>query len=314
MSNYHIETIITDIISEVIYKLGEKDVIKIQSRVRGNLCRKDLRKLKDKWSFKNTCIMLYLFIIYTKVLSLIDAPIRNPPFPSEISENIVKFAIFNRSKVMASHCCSGDLKLLDYKTEVKARSSEGPASFGPQESWRKIYFMDARRFSEGVFSIIQVNLKNDSKEWRDIVISGEAFDTSQLDSHSSELTLGNLDKKNKKDLIVLCKKYGHIKQKYKGSNKTNQQLIDMLMTQKYGSAYGPVKTMGDLCDTGRGGTRPHICTDKLLGQISPEYKKEIFNGHISEINPNNSIFTGVEGIVQTIINWINSHIKFIREI
>lgn len=43
------------------------------------------------------------------------------------------------------------------------------------------------------------------------------------------------------------------------------------------------KTMGMLCDTGRGGTRPHISFESIKKQLGEEYCKMIFKGSLGDL-------------------------------
>ena len=72
---------------------------------------------------------------------------RHLNFPSEISENLVRIFIKNKSgDDVIWNTKSGDLynKTKKKIIEVKAFSSSGPTSFGPTEKWDKIYFVDLR--------------------------------------------------------------------------------------------------------------------------------------------------------------------------
>jgi hypothetical protein len=100
---------------------------------------------------------------------------RNENFHSHISENIVKFAIFKKYKVMPcwdTDC--GDLKLLNICIEVKGFMSSGSSSFGPSESWHRIYFIDCMDCKNKNFKVYEIKLSNKSKEWRNIKISEKA--------------------------------------------------------------------------------------------------------------------------------------------
>jgi|APGre2960657468_1045069.scaffolds.fasta_scaffold39951_1 hypothetical protein len=73
---------------------------------------------------------------------------RSPNFPEDISENIVRQFIINNEK----RCCTwatqkGDLQLVPSmaRVEVKCFSSTGPLSFGPDEAWDELYFLDAMK-------------------------------------------------------------------------------------------------------------------------------------------------------------------------
>lgn len=93
--------------------------------------------------------------------------IRHANFPSEISENIVKFIFFQKYHIIPTwDTNSGDLQCGTMSIEVKAFSSSGPTSFGPTEKWDRIYFLDATRFLESRFRVYECNLKNTSPIWQ----------------------------------------------------------------------------------------------------------------------------------------------------
>ena len=109
--------------------------------------------------------------------------IRKLNFPSEISENIVKYCIFNKYNIMPnwSTVKSGDLTLKlntdtnnknkEIKIEVKAFSSCGPISFGPHEYWDWIYFVDAINYSNKKFKIYELKLSSLDDKWLNININ-----------------------------------------------------------------------------------------------------------------------------------------------
>ena len=68
---------------------------------------------------------------------------------------------------------SGDLQLEKKRIEVKGFMSDGPSSFGPSEYWDYICFVDAKRFREKYFKVYLIKLKNDSKEWRNIMLTSK---------------------------------------------------------------------------------------------------------------------------------------------
>lgn len=101
---------------------------------------------------------------------------RHENFPSEISENLVKFAFYKKYGIMPSWDTScGDLSYKVYnrtlKIECKAFSSVGPSSFGPTESWDKLCFVDARNFINGKYIIYIINLRSDSPIWLNVKFS-----------------------------------------------------------------------------------------------------------------------------------------------
>ena len=68
--------------------------------------------------------------------------IRQPNFPSEISENIARLALQNIFKTQIYwNITGGDLRLNSKRIEVKAfSSSQGPLSFGSKEKWKLYLF------------------------------------------------------------------------------------------------------------------------------------------------------------------------------
>ena len=80
---------------------------------------------------------------------------RLPSIPEDISENMIKFII--RYHVGDHTCISrpiGDLySTIEGKQECKTITSDGPISFGPQESWQVLYVFDARKWLQDYYEI-----------------------------------------------------------------------------------------------------------------------------------------------------------------
>lgn len=149
-------------------------VIIIQKYWKGYYIRKKLRKLKDNMT-KNIIELLLnkyienLLFIENINLQLSYKKCRKENFPSHISENIVKFAIFKKYNIMPSWDTKcGDLTLLNKKIEIKGFTSKGPSSFGPQEKWHWIYFIDGFKCKQKYFIIYEIKLSNTSDTWRNI--------------------------------------------------------------------------------------------------------------------------------------------------
>jgi len=166
-----------DIYKNTIQKINEKNAIKIQATWRGYIIRKKLINPKDNMNIIN-CIALLNNYNKTKLLiteinkSLSIKKIRQQNFPSEISENIIKFYFIKRFKI--SPCWdikSGDLELLGKKIEVKGFSSDGPCSFGPTENWSWIYFVDCKKSLQYYFTIYELKLSNKSDLWKNLKIN-----------------------------------------------------------------------------------------------------------------------------------------------
>lgn len=98
--------------------------------------------------------------------------IRNPNFPSEISENIVRLILDTKYDMRTTwNVKSGDLACGDLKLEVKAFTSKGPTSFGPTESWDRLYILDCTKYDVDKFICYEIPLSNTSKEWQNLEIS-----------------------------------------------------------------------------------------------------------------------------------------------
>ena len=152
-------------------------LVTLQGVVRGVLCRTHLRKPKDDMSFQRLTELLNehtrRFMFDCKInKNLKKKKIRHANFPSHISENIVKFVLFRKYKIMPTwDTQKGDLEFMHMKVEVKAFSSKGPTSFGPLEEWDRIYFVDATQFHQSKFKVYECNLKNTSCAWQQLRIN-----------------------------------------------------------------------------------------------------------------------------------------------
>lgn len=154
-----------------------ENIIKLQSYIRGFLVRN--RKTKDKMSLVlvdkllenyNKNILLNQEI--NSVLSL--KKIRNYNFPSEISENIAKYAICHKYGIMPNwDTKSGDLILFNKKIEVKGFTSIGPSSFGPNENWDILCFVDATQHKTKYFKIYMIFLSNKNPMWYNIKVNSK---------------------------------------------------------------------------------------------------------------------------------------------
>ena len=100
--------------------------------------------------------------------------LRNPNFPSEISENIVRLIIYKKIGKMPKwkNTKKGDLYLENIgQIEIKAFSSDGPTSFGPKEAWKILYFIDCKEFMKKKFKVYEINLENTSDIFRNIKLT-----------------------------------------------------------------------------------------------------------------------------------------------
>jgi hypothetical protein len=96
---------------------------------------------------------------------------RLPNFPEDVSENIVKFVIRNVEQRECFNAKKGDLVSGGKQIEVKCFVSDGPSSFGPNEEFNQLYFVDATRFTESIFRVYRVNLTSQSTEWNKVKVN-----------------------------------------------------------------------------------------------------------------------------------------------
>lgn len=156
-------------------------IVKIQACFRGFRMRRHLIGLDDNMRYSLLIKCLYHYndnLNLTKELnkSLSKKKIRNENFPSHISENIVKFAIFKKYGIMPCwDTDKGDIVLnkmsIIKQIEVKGFMSDGPSSFGPTEMWDMLYFVDAKDTMNCNFKVYEIKLSNKNNIFRNIKLS-----------------------------------------------------------------------------------------------------------------------------------------------
>lgn len=150
----------------------------IQKIWRGYRIRKRLLELKDGMDINNLsyCIDAYINTINfeTMINKTLKKKIRYSNFPSHISENIVKFAIAKKYKIMPTWDTNiGDLILNNLRIEVKGSLNlfNGPPTFGPTEYWDRIYFVDGLETNLKKYTIYEIKLSNLSEKWKNIKVN-----------------------------------------------------------------------------------------------------------------------------------------------
>jgi len=161
--------------------MDEKNILQLQKYIRGYVCRQQLRRLKDRMTLSLIQKLLNEYILYYRTVcelntSLLHKKIRHVNFPSEISENIVKFVFYKKYNIMPTwDTCVGDLQFgigdSIISLEIKAFSSKGPTSFGPHERWDILYFLDATLFTELRFNVYECRLSNTHPKWRQLKVN-----------------------------------------------------------------------------------------------------------------------------------------------
>ena len=175
-----------DCINDFMYSKVEKMFPKIHAFCRGYHLRKQLKRLDDNYTFDllNRCLDNYIANLQSNDdmnKELLHKKIRNPNFPSDISENIAKFAIFKKYGIMP--CWDnpkGDIVIkknnIFKQIEVKGFMSKGPSSFGPTEAWDILYFIDGQDIKNKNFKVYEIKLSNKNEIFRNIPLSkGENY-------------------------------------------------------------------------------------------------------------------------------------------
>jgi len=162
--NDSIEKIMDDIVENTIQVNAS---IIIQKHIRGYLVRKSLLKLKDPMDINDIIELICSYNVFLRITAEIntrlnDKKIRKINYPSEITENIAKFAIAKKYNVMGNWDIKpGDLKLLTKQIEVKGGFIEnGPPTFGPDEKWDWIYFVDCDKTFDMIFKVYEIKKSN----------------------------------------------------------------------------------------------------------------------------------------------------------
>jgi len=139
----------------------------IQKYYRRYICRKELIKLKDGMTIDNVITFINGYNDTLKLRlelnrNLKNKKIRKTNYPSEITENIAKFAIAKKYNVMGNWDIKpGDLKVLTKQIEVKGGFIEnGPPTFGPDEKWDWIYFVDCDKTFNKIFKVYEIKKSN----------------------------------------------------------------------------------------------------------------------------------------------------------
>jgi len=117
---------------------------------------------KEEPNMSNIISVLDGYITYSNCIEKIKDTfnsLRMPNFPEFVSENLAKFII--QSTLNISPCWkngTGDLECSGKKFEVKCFTSTGPSSFGPEEKWDELFFLDATDYINKNFICYRVKM------------------------------------------------------------------------------------------------------------------------------------------------------------
>jgi hypothetical protein len=141
--------------------------------------------LRERYSmYRATCLHT------AKLIEQTGLPIRHQNPPEDITENIAKEIIKNYDndpscKWAKSIGVPGDLYSdkysIDMPIEIKALTSDGPSSFGPNKKFGVIYFLDMREWKNDKFILWRVNVTHESTEWKQIKMNKTQTNGEQCD-------------------------------------------------------------------------------------------------------------------------------------
>lgn len=192
------------------------EAIKIQKSWRGFLTRQNLLSLKDGMTLTklDECINSYINTInFEQQLNkqLKNRKIRFSNFPSHISENIVKYVIAKKYKIMPNWDTeNGDLIVNTLRIEVKSglNFENGPSSFGPAEYWDRIYFLDGKDIVLKKFKVYEIKLSNTSEKWKNIKVNKkETFYEQCLQKRRPRIKFKDIQNQLKNDCILIFDGY-----------------------------------------------------------------------------------------------------------
>ncbi len=137
--------------------------------------------------------------------------IRFSNFPSHISENIVKYVIAKKYKIMPNWDTeNGDLIVNTLRIEVKSglNFENGPSSFGPAEYWDRIYFLDGKDIVLKKFKVYEIKLSNTSEKWKNIKVNKkETFYEQCLQKRRPRIKFKDIQNQLKNDCILIFDGY-----------------------------------------------------------------------------------------------------------
>lgn len=125
----------------------------------------------------NISLLFNTYLSYSKLLK--DNGLRRPNFPEGLSESIASYVLSKYYSRNISKAPTGDL--IDHDTkmkyEIKCFSSDGPSSFGPNESWDSLIFVDFTDYENENFAVYEFPYKNTSEEMKNIVLNKSKNET-----------------------------------------------------------------------------------------------------------------------------------------
>lgn len=170
--------------------------------------------MKEHFDLTHVNRMLKSFIVYAKSINKINSSfkkserkIRQPIFPSEISENIAKLAIMKSEETPVMwNIKRGDLHTGESKIEVKGFSSKAPITFGPNQRWDYISFVDCTDYKNYNFTVYLSKISNQHKKWRSLpVTTQETYYKKCAKGQSPKILFKKIQKRLQGNMITVFK-------------------------------------------------------------------------------------------------------------
>jgi hypothetical protein len=169
----------------------DSTVPKIEAKIEESEDTYTIQVLKEQYILHQTYIKGRMST--TKGIGL---KVRLACIPEDISENIIKHIIHNKLGDKSSRwdCKKGDLhSKKEGIQECKCFTSDGPLSFTPSSDWDVIYFLDARKWSNNIFTLYRIPLKRSSLTWKNIKVNkSQTFEDQSKQGRRPRLTWESL--------------------------------------------------------------------------------------------------------------------------
>ena len=123
----------------------------------------------------------------------INKKIRKDSFPSEVFENIAKFALKRLNIISYWKIKTSDLTINTLEIVVKGFIFNRPCIFKHNEKWDNIIFVDFRAIINNHVKVFLINLNNTSKIWKNIKIKeNETYNYQCINKKKPTISFDNL--------------------------------------------------------------------------------------------------------------------------
>jgi hypothetical protein len=149
------------------------------------------------------------FVRSTEMISLLTGKqYRRPNFPESFSEPLVAYLLnVVNPEFRATVICQGDLEYYCRgeikKGQIKAASSKGPVTFGPDTKWDSLFVLDARGYMDNRYKLYHIDVPSDDEFFSQISVnSKETFGEHQAAGRRPRLGCEKLLKHFEQDALI----------------------------------------------------------------------------------------------------------------